>query len=69
MTMQLLQRRKIPGLSGGVAYDRERKKLYTASLLRRHADLGTDGLGAIYVSDMSSGANTELFIDVSKNIP
>ena len=38
----------------GMAYDRMHKKLYTSAFLKRHSGLGVGGLGAIYVTDLSS---------------
>ncbi len=39
----------------GVAYDKEDKILYTAALLKRHVQLGPEGLDAIYTIDPFSG--------------
>ena len=51
----------------GEAYDRDRKLLYTASFLRRHAGLGPHGLYGLYVTDMTAppATSTSLFLDLS----
>jgi len=51
----------------GLAYDSDKKLLYSASFLRRHSGLGEHGLGAVYVTDYNNNANTELFINVADN--
>ncbi len=38
----------------GSAYQRETKKAFSAAFLKRHVGLGTQGLGGVYVTDMSS---------------
>ncbi|MBK8968294.1 MAG: HYR domain-containing protein [Lewinellaceae bacterium] len=51
----------------GEAYDKDRKRMYTSSFLRRHAGLGPHGLYGLYVTDMtlSPAASTSLFLDLS----
>ena len=50
----------------GLAYDPDRKLLYSASMLRRHSDLGPDGLGAVYVTDYETNT-TQLFVNVAND--
>ena len=48
------------GTVWGTAYDGSTDKLYMSSVLKRHAGLGPDGIGAIYVhqdGDASSAAS------------
>ena len=53
------------GSTWGVSYNRSTKKFYTAAVIRRHAGLGPNGLGAIYVTDYNgAGTPTSLLIDI-----
>jgi len=53
------------GTTWGLAYSRWTKKLYSAAFLKRNTGLGPNGLGAIYVSDVtSSSANASLFVNL-----
>jgi len=54
------------GLVWGLAYAKTAQKAYTSASLRRHADISPDGLGAIYVTDLSDPTNpsTSLFTTV-----
>jgi len=47
----------------GLAYDKSNKIAYTSAVLRRHIDTSPDGLGAIYMTDMTDIDNpiTTLF--------
>jgi uncharacterized repeat protein (TIGR01451 family) len=38
----------------GLAYARTSKKLFSAAVLKRHVGLGPNGLGAVYVTDMTT---------------
>ncbi|MCH9740766.1 MAG: hypothetical protein K0U38_08010 [Epsilonproteobacteria bacterium] len=38
----------------GLAYSSSRKKLYSATILRRHSSIGSEGLGAIYATDFET---------------
>ncbi len=38
----------------GLAYQKESRSLFSSAFLKRNAQLGTDGLGAIYVTDLNS---------------
>ncbi|MBL7787755.1 MAG: hypothetical protein JNM36_17740, partial [Chitinophagales bacterium] len=51
----------------GVAYDKKRNKIYTSAILRRHAGLGPQGLGGIYVTDVNTNA-TSNFVDVQATL-
>lgn len=42
------------GTIWGLAYNRDTKKLYSSAMLRRHAAISPDGLGAIYETDISN---------------
>ena len=46
------------GTLWGLAYDPTNKKAYLGATLKRHAAVGPEGLGAIYVVDYSDPANT-----------
>ncbi|MFN8000789.1 MAG: hypothetical protein U0X75_07215 [Acidobacteriota bacterium] len=50
----------------GVAYNKFTKKVFTSAMLRRHVGLGPQGLGGMYVTDMTvpASATTSNFIDV-----
>jgi hypothetical protein len=48
----------------GLAYNRESRTLYHSAVLRRHAGLGPDGIGAIYQqTDVNNPASVSLFYD------
>ena len=51
----------------GQAWDRNTSTLYAAAVLRRHAGLGPDGLGAIYAVDLTDTASPTVttFITIS----
>ena len=52
------------GTVWGVAYDGDSDKLYMATVLKRHAGLGPDGIGAIYShNDGDPAGNATLFYD------
>jgi len=55
------------GATWGLAYDKSSKKAYTSAVIRRHMDTSHDGLGAIYVTDISDTSNpiTTLFTTVN----
>lgn len=46
------------GATWGIAADKPTNKVYSAAVLKRHVALGPQGLGAIYVSDLSTGNAT-----------
>ena len=50
----------------GLAYSKDNKIIYASEYLRRHAGVGSDGLGAIYAVDINNPASTTttLFITV-----
>lgn len=48
----------------GVAYNKYTNKVFTSAILKRHIGLGPQGLGGIYVTDMSTFTTTN-FIDVT----
>ena len=54
------------GATWGLAYDNVTKKAYASALLRRHVDVGPEGLGAIYVTDLTdiNNPSTTLFTKV-----
>ncbi len=43
------------GSTWGVSYNRLTKKMFTSAFVKRHAGLGSMGLGGIYVTDYSGG--------------
>ncbi|MCB0126150.1 MAG: hypothetical protein KDE58_28025, partial [Caldilineaceae bacterium] len=51
----------------GIAYDRQRELVYASAFLKRHADLGPNGGGAIYQIDPSlpAASATSLLIDIN----
>ncbi|MEM9888120.1 MAG: SdrD B-like domain-containing protein, partial [Bacteroidota bacterium] len=51
------------GATYGVAYQRQTSTLFMASMLKRHVDLGPDGIGAIYRTSLNS-SSPSLFIDL-----
>ncbi|MBL7826087.1 MAG: hypothetical protein JNJ57_05610, partial [Saprospiraceae bacterium] len=55
------------GSTWGVAYDKKRKRVYSASFLRRHTGLGPLGLGGIYLTDMTlpPATSTSNFVNLS----
>jgi len=57
----------VTGSIWGLAYDKSNKKAYSSAVVRRHMDASPDGLGAIYITDISDTANpvTTLFTTVS----
>ena len=57
----------VTGTTWGLAYDKSTKSAYTSAMLRRHMDISPDGLGAIYVTDLSDTSNpsTTLFTTVT----
>lgn len=46
------------GTVWGLAVQGSEKKVFSSAMLKRHAGLGPNGLGAIYVSDLNSGSGT-----------
>ncbi|MEL6659779.1 MAG: SdrD B-like domain-containing protein, partial [Bacteroidota bacterium] len=52
------------GTVWGVAYDKERDLFYTSAFLRRHAAVGPEGLGAIYVTTPGLPADAALLVNV-----
>ncbi len=42
----------------GVAYHKQSKKVFTAAFLKRFSGLGSEGLGGIYVTDVSNATST-----------
>jgi len=59
---------RLVGTVWGLAYARQIDKLYSAAFLKRHAGLGPNGLGAIYVTNnprTGVGVSTALFFDVA----
>jgi len=50
----------------GLAYNSSTKRAYSSASLRRHVDISPDGLGAIYVTDLTDSLNpvTSLFTTV-----
>ena len=49
----------------GSSYQRETKKLFTLAFLKRHAGLGSAGLGGIYVTDLSGALTTNsVYLDL-----
>jgi len=55
------------GATWGLAYGKSTKKAYISAVIRRHMDTSPDGLGAIYVTDLSDTASpsTTLFTTVT----
>ncbi|MDJ0757303.1 MAG: SdrD B-like domain-containing protein [Ardenticatenaceae bacterium] len=50
----------------GLAYHRQSEHIFTAAFLKRHADLGPNGIGAIYIIDRNNGSpNATLYADLS----
>lgn len=58
------------GATWGLAASKPSSKIYSAAVLKRHVALGPNGLGAIYVSDLTTGnatttpMTTAKFVDV-----
>jgi len=48
----------------GAAYHKAAKKLFHATILKRHMSLGPGGLGAIYLTDINTGTNSQ-FLDLA----
>jgi SdrD B-like domain len=48
----------------GMAYQRESKKLFSATILKRHVGLGSLGLGGIYMTDLNTNTVTP-YIDLA----
>ncbi len=65
-TMLHLATARQVGSVWGVAYNKFTKKVFTSAMLRRHVGLGPQGLGGMYVTDMTvpASATTSNFIDV-----
>ena len=56
------------GTTWGIAFRHTDKKLYASALLKRHADISPDGLGAIYEINManpSSPGTPSLWLDIN----
>ncbi|MBC8151485.1 MAG: hypothetical protein H7Z72_01100, partial [Bacteroidetes bacterium] len=49
------------GTVWGLAYQKESKKLFSAAFIKRHAGLGPQGTGGIYVTDVTTGATSNFF--------
>lgn len=47
----------------GLAYSSTRKQLYAATFLRRHASIGSNGLGTLYVTDLENNT-TNYWMDI-----
>lgn len=54
------------GSTWGLAASKASNKIYAAAVLKRHVALGPNGLGAIYVSDLSTGDGTTTAMTTSK---
>lgn len=48
----------------GLVYERTQKKLFSSALLKRHMELGSGGLGMIYVTDPTTATSTP-FLDLA----
>lgn len=55
------------GTLWGLAYSRTSKRLFAAAFLKRHAALGNQGIGGIYVTDLTNGfpGTTSNFVNLS----
>ncbi len=49
------------GAVWGLAYQKESRKLFSAAFIKRHAGLGPQGTGGIYVTDVTTGATANFF--------
>ncbi len=49
------------GTTWGLAWDRNRSRLYSAAYAKRHTGFGPNGTGAIYSTDTASGTTSLLF--------
>jgi uncharacterized repeat protein (TIGR01451 family) len=56
------------GALWGQAWQATTRKLYSAAAVRRHAGLGPQGLGGIYVTNLAGTATTSNFVDL-ENAP
>ncbi len=55
------------GTVWGLAWDPETKNLFSSAFLRRFADFGPNGMGAIYATNRSSGvSSTSLVVDLAQ---
>ena len=52
------------GALWGVAYQKRSKKLFSSAVVKRHAGLGPQGLGGIYIADMTNNT-TAPFVNAS----
>jgi protocatechuate 3,4-dioxygenase beta subunit len=52
----------------GLAWNRDNKKLFSASVLKRHVGLGPGGLGAIYVTDFASAGTPTTQLTAISNV-
>ncbi len=43
------------GSTWGIAYQRDRERVFASTILKRHVDLGPVGMGAVYTLDYSAG--------------
>jgi hypothetical protein len=55
------------GATWGLAYDRVKRNLYTAAVLKTHTPLGPEGLDAIYVTNTVTGAVTK-FVELTEDL-
>lgn len=65
-TVEVAKGREV-GTTWGLAYDRYNKRLFAAAFLKRHAGMGPEGPGAIYVTNMTNPAAPgapSLFVDL-----
>jgi len=53
------------GATWGVAYQGNRKRVFSAATIKRHVGLGPQGKGGIYVTDIGSTYTTSSFVDLA----
>ena len=55
------------GSTWGLAYDKVRRQLYSAAVLKAHNPLGPEGLDAIYVTNPTTGGSTK-FVELQDDL-